>query len=155
MGKPNRGGSHGRAVGAASVTQRYPIRHVPSCPSADSRAFDALTDGDLLERFVRRHEEAAFAALVQRHGPMVLSVCERVLRHSQDADDAFQGAFIVLAQKAHRLRRPGLLANPRAALDLGGLPVPKGFALGLGPRLATVKGLALGLGLSLLAVGSR
>jgi RNA polymerase sigma factor (sigma-70 family) len=42
---------------------------------------------------------------------MVLSVCQRVLRHSQDADDAFQATFLVLAQKAHRLRRPGLLAN--------------------------------------------
>ena len=82
-----------------------------SCQSANSRTFDALPDGDLLERFVRQHEEAAFAVLVQRHGPMVLSVCERVLRHSQDADDAFQVTFIVLAQKAHRLRRPGLLAN--------------------------------------------
>ncbi len=83
----------------------------PSCRSADSRALDNLTDGELLERFVRQHEEAAFAALVQRHGPMVLSVCQRVLRHSQDADDAFQATFLVLAQKAHRLRRPGLLAN--------------------------------------------
>src|SRR5262245_31164696 len=82
-----------------------------SCQSTDSRALGALTDSELLERFVRQHEEAAFAALVQRHGPMVLSACQRVLGHSQDADDAFQVTFLVLAQKAHRLRRPGLLAN--------------------------------------------
>jgi hypothetical protein len=56
--------------------------------SADSRGFDALTDVQLLERFLRRREEEAFAALVRRHGPMILSVCRRVLRHSQDAEDA-------------------------------------------------------------------
>jgi RNA polymerase sigma factor (sigma-70 family) len=78
---------------------------------ADSRAFDALTDGELLERFVHRREEAAFAALVQRHGPMVLSVCRRVLRHNHDAEDAFQATFLVLTKKAHRLHRPELLAN--------------------------------------------
>jgi RNA polymerase sigma-70 factor (ECF subfamily) len=86
----------------------------PACFSgqgADSRASDSLGDGELLERFVRRHEEAAFAALVQRHGPMVLSVCRRVLRRSHDAEDAFQATFLVLAEKAHRLRRPELLAN--------------------------------------------
>src|SRR5262249_55050979 len=75
------------------------------------RMLDALPDAELLERFVRRHEEAAFAALVKRHGPMVLSVCRRVLRHSQDAEDAFQATFLVLAEKDHRLRRPELLAN--------------------------------------------
>jgi RNA polymerase sigma factor (sigma-70 family) len=79
--------------------------------SADSQGFDALTDVQLLERFLRRREKEAFVALVRRHGPMVLSVCQRVLRHSHDAEDAFQATFLVLAQKAHRLHRPGLLAN--------------------------------------------
>jgi RNA polymerase sigma-70 factor (ECF subfamily) len=82
-----------------------------SAPGAEFRAIDALTDGELLKWFVERHEEAAFAALVRRHGPMVLSVCLRVLRHSHDADDAFQATFLVLAKKAQRLRRPELLAN--------------------------------------------
>jgi DNA-directed RNA polymerase specialized sigma24 family protein len=80
---------------------------------AGSPAFDALSDGQLLEMFVRRREESAFAALVRRHGPMVLSVCRRVLRHSQDAEDAFQATFLVLVEKAPRLRQPELLANWR------------------------------------------
>ncbi len=78
---------------------------------AGSLVYDALSDGQLLDWFVQQREEAAFAALVRRHGPMVLSVCQRVLKKSQDAEDAFQATFLVLAEKAPRLRHPGLLAN--------------------------------------------
>ena len=47
-----------------------------------------LPDQQLLECFIHRHDEVAFEALVQRHGPLVLGVCRRVLRHEQDAEDA-------------------------------------------------------------------
>src|SRR5262245_20405601 len=71
----------------------------------------ALTDGQLLECFISRRDEAAFDALVRRHGPMVLGVCRRVLRHTQDAEDAFQATFLVLVRKAPALGRRELVGN--------------------------------------------
>jgi hypothetical protein len=58
-----------------------------------------LSDGQLLEQFAARKSEAAFAALVARHGPMVLSVCESLLGHAHDAEDAFQAVFLILSQE--------------------------------------------------------
>src|SRR5437879_6990744 len=69
------------------------------------------TDADLLERFVAQRDEAAFTALLQRHGPLVLSVCRRVLGNSEDVDDAFQATFLVLLRKAGTLRKCGSVAT--------------------------------------------
>jgi RNA polymerase sigma factor (sigma-70 family) len=68
-------------------------------------------DAALLARWVSRRDEAAFAALVDRHGPMVLGLCRRVLGDAQHAEDAFQATFLVLALKAHSLRRPEALPS--------------------------------------------
>jgi len=62
-----------------------------------------LSDAEILERYVSRREELAFEALVQRHGAMVLGVCRGILRDRDDADDAFQAAFLLLARKARSL----------------------------------------------------
>src|SRR5438445_5817008 len=65
-----------------------------------------LSDGELLRHFVACRDETAFAALVHRHGPMLLGVCRRVARHEQDAEDAFQATFLVLLRKAASLKTP-------------------------------------------------
>ena len=59
-----------------------------------------FSDTQLLNCFATRRDEAAFAAIVARHGPMVLAVCRGVLRNPSDAEDAFQATFLVLARKA-------------------------------------------------------
>jgi RNA polymerase sigma factor (sigma-70 family) len=69
------------------------------------------TDARLLEMFSAGRDEAAFEALMRRHGPMVLGVCRRVLRNAHDADDAFQATFLVFIRKAGSLRSRELLAN--------------------------------------------
>jgi RNA polymerase sigma factor (sigma-70 family) len=65
-----------------------------------------LSDEHLLERFVRSQDQAAFAALVQRHGPMVLGVCRRLLHDAHEAEDAFQATFLVLVHKAGSISTP-------------------------------------------------
>jgi RNA polymerase sigma factor (sigma-70 family) len=81
-----------------------------SDPSTASPAVEP-TDRELLHRFHRLRDQAAFELLLRRHGPMVLGVCRRVLAHTHDAEDAFQATFLVLVRRAGTIRDPELLAN--------------------------------------------
>jgi RNA polymerase sigma factor (sigma-70 family) len=74
-------------------------------------ATSPLTDGQLLERFASRQDEAAFEVLLTRHAPLVLGVCRRTLHDPHDVEDAFQAVFLVLARKAGQLDRRAPLSN--------------------------------------------
>jgi RNA polymerase sigma factor (sigma-70 family) len=71
----------------------------------------SLSDAQILDRYLSARDEAAFEALVNLHGPMVLGLCRRMLREPSDIDDAFQATFLVLVRKAPAIRDRGLLAN--------------------------------------------
>jgi RNA polymerase sigma factor (sigma-70 family) len=71
---------------------------------------EAAPDADLLQRFAQSADQEAFAALVRRHGAMVLGICQRVLPDRHEAEDAFQATFLVLVRKSAGLRQPQQLA---------------------------------------------
>jgi RNA polymerase sigma factor (sigma-70 family) len=85
------------------------LRHL--CGLAAARDTEDLSDTELLSRFCASREEAAFAALMHRHGRMVLGVCRDVLRHEQDAEDAFQATFLALASQAGSIRKGEAVAG--------------------------------------------
>jgi RNA polymerase sigma factor (sigma-70 family) len=76
-----------------------------------AEALAALSDRELVERFLSTRDEEAFGAILLRHGPMVYRVCRRVLPGEQDAEDAFQAAFLVLVRSARTIRRQASLAS--------------------------------------------
>src|SRR5688572_7620134 len=88
-----------------------------------AEGLDGQTDRQLVERLSADPDEVVFEALVRRHGPMVYRVCWRVLQHAEDAEDAFQATFLLLAQKLGTLRKKESLASwlhgvaHRVALD--------------------------------------
>jgi RNA polymerase sigma factor (sigma-70 family) len=90
-------------------TLDYVLRHLQKLSQAQE-ARD-LTDAELLERFRRCREEAAFTILLHRHGPMVLAVCRRLLHDPHAAEDAFQATFVVLVRKANSIRKHASLAS--------------------------------------------
>ncbi|HEY7311645.1 MAG TPA: sigma-70 family RNA polymerase sigma factor [Gemmataceae bacterium] len=80
-------------------------------PAACSAINANVSDAELLERFVSRRDEGAFAALMLRHSSMVFGVCRRILHHAQDAEDAFQATFLILVRKAADIGQRELLGN--------------------------------------------
>src|SRR5438132_1548714 len=91
------------AIGSVlSYIHRLVDRHGPATTTTDSQ---------LLARFIAQRDEAAFEALVRRHGPMVLAVCRRLLADADAAEDAFQATFLVLVRKAAAVSRPDRLAG--------------------------------------------
>jgi RNA polymerase sigma factor (sigma-70 family) len=77
----------------------------------DDTSMGDQADSVLLSRYATSREEAAFALLVRRHGPLVLRVCRQVALQAHDADDAFQATFLVLARRAGSIRRREALAG--------------------------------------------
>jgi RNA polymerase sigma factor (sigma-70 family) len=85
------------------------VRHVRRAAARQEET--DRTDAEFLTAFIERRDGFAFEALVRRHGPMVLGVCRRIIGHRQDAEDAFQAAFLVLARKAATVSPRNLLGN--------------------------------------------
>src|SRR5262249_21348457 len=85
------------------------LRHLR--PLAALRGDEGRTDGELLRAFLAGGDQAAFAALVRRHSPLVLGVCRRVVRQEQDAEDACQATFLLLARRAGSIRKQESLAR--------------------------------------------
>lgn len=117
------------------------LRHIRSLVAAQK--LKELSDRELVERFVANQDEIAFAAIVERHGSLVLGVCQRILRREHHAEDACQSTFLILARKAGSISKRDSLASwlhgvarrvaiklrtdieRRAALDVHTIDVPQ------------------------------
>jgi hypothetical protein len=76
----------------------------------DARRADS-PDHELLSRFAAYRDEAAFSTLMDRYGPLVFGICRRALQHQQDAEDAFQATFLILARRASAIRKRSSLGS--------------------------------------------
>jgi RNA polymerase sigma factor (sigma-70 family) len=85
------------------------FQHIRKLAAVQTRR--GLADCELLRQFVEARDEAAFTVLVERHGPMILGVCRRALRHAQDAEDACQATFLVLARRAASVRKAASVSS--------------------------------------------
>ena len=85
------------------------IHHIRRIALSADRA--KSLDHELVEAFVAHRDEAAFEAIVRRHGAMVLGVCRRLLQNHHDAEDAFQATFLVLARRAASVQPRHLVGN--------------------------------------------
>jgi RND family efflux transporter MFP subunit len=85
------------------------LRHISKLVGRSTTV--GLSDGEILERFVSRRDEAAFEELLARHGPMVWGVCQQLLRDPHDAEDAFQATFLVLVRRAASIGQRERLAG--------------------------------------------
>src|SRR5262245_17373693 len=92
-----------------NLTLNRIARHLRQMVLTDDAS--GLSDGELLTCFLARRDEAAFAALVKRYGPMVLGVCQRVLHNRHDAEDAFQATFLVLVRKGSGIVPRDMVGN--------------------------------------------
>jgi RNA polymerase sigma factor (sigma-70 family) len=93
----------------AGIPLRAVVRHLRRLADAGGEA--APTDAQLLDRFADGGDPAAFELLLWRHGAMVFGLCRRVVRHEQDAEDAFQATFLALARKARSVARRASVAG--------------------------------------------
>jgi len=85
------------------------LKHIRKMAAVQT--YRKLSDRVLLERFVGARDEAAFTVLIDRHGPMVLGVCRRVLGNEADAEDAFQATFLILVRKAADVMPRSMVGN--------------------------------------------
>ncbi len=90
---------------------KHPLGAVVQTLSRAAAPNGVCADADLLDAFIRAGDQAAFETLLKRHGPMVMGVCRRIAQHAQDAEDAFQATFLILARKAASLARKELLSG--------------------------------------------
>jgi RNA polymerase sigma factor (sigma-70 family) len=85
------------------------LQQLRRCAGAESSG--ALSDAELLDRYLTQHDDSAFEVLVWRHGGMVLGVCRRILRGTQDIEDAFQATFLTLVRRASTISKREALGS--------------------------------------------